>query len=80
MHDTGKYTVNDLIEVFSVSRPTIYRTMCGPICSAAGASSANGDASDGVEPSGSTNTAHLQRQRQFWNAGNKPKSGAHTYK
>lgn len=26
-HDTGDYSFNDLEEVFSVSRPTIYRTL-----------------------------------------------------
>lgn len=27
MHDTGDYSISDLAEVFSVSRPTIYRTL-----------------------------------------------------
>ena len=27
MHDTGNYTISDLAEVFSVSRPTVYRTL-----------------------------------------------------
>jgi DNA invertase Pin-like site-specific DNA recombinase len=27
MHDTGDYSVSDLAEVFSVSRPTVYRTL-----------------------------------------------------
>lgn len=27
MHDTGNYSVSDLAEVFSVSRPTVYRTL-----------------------------------------------------
>ena len=27
MYDTGEYSVSDLAEVFSVSRPTIYRTL-----------------------------------------------------
>jgi DNA invertase Pin-like site-specific DNA recombinase len=27
MYDTGDYSVSDLAEVFSVSRPTIYRTL-----------------------------------------------------
>ena len=27
MHDTGEYSVSDLAEVFSVSRPTVYRTL-----------------------------------------------------
>ncbi|AAV97121.1 helix-turn-helix domain-containing protein [Ruegeria pomeroyi] len=27
MYDTGDYSVRDLAEVFSVSRPTIYRTL-----------------------------------------------------
>jgi predicted DNA-binding protein YlxM (UPF0122 family) len=26
MHDTGEYSVSDLSELFSVSRPTVYRT------------------------------------------------------
>ena len=27
MHDTGEYSVSDLAELFSVSRPTVYRTL-----------------------------------------------------
>ena len=27
MHDTGEYTISDHAEVFSVSRPTVYRTL-----------------------------------------------------
>ena len=27
MHDTGEYTIADLAELFSVSRPTVYRTL-----------------------------------------------------
>ena len=27
MYDTGEYSVSDLAEVFSVSRPTVYRTL-----------------------------------------------------
>ena len=27
MYDTGDYSVSDLAEVFSVSRPTVYRTL-----------------------------------------------------
>ena len=27
MHETGNYSISDLAEVFSVSRPTIYRTL-----------------------------------------------------
>ncbi|MGH3165938.1 MAG: recombinase family protein [Trebonia sp.] len=27
MHDTGEYAISDLAEVFSVSRPTVYRTL-----------------------------------------------------
>jgi DNA invertase Pin-like site-specific DNA recombinase len=27
MHDTGDYFISDLAEVFSVSRPTVYRTL-----------------------------------------------------
>ena len=27
MHDTGEYTISDLSEVFSVSRPIVYRTL-----------------------------------------------------
>jgi hypothetical protein len=27
MHDTGEYSIGDLAEVFSVSRPTVYRTL-----------------------------------------------------
>ncbi|MCY4306120.1 MAG: recombinase family protein [Aestuariivita sp.] len=27
MHDSGNYTISDLAEIFSVSRPTVYRTL-----------------------------------------------------
>ena len=27
MHATGEYTISDLGELFSVSRPTVYRTI-----------------------------------------------------
>ncbi len=27
MHDTGDYSISDLAEVFSISRPTVYRTL-----------------------------------------------------
>ncbi len=27
MHDTGKYSISDLAELFSISRPTVYRTV-----------------------------------------------------
>jgi len=27
MHDTGDYAISDLAELFSVSRPTVYRTL-----------------------------------------------------
>ncbi|MEV4250694.1 recombinase family protein [Streptosporangium canum] len=27
MHDSGEYTIADLAEVFSVSRPTVYRVL-----------------------------------------------------
>ena len=27
MHGTGKYSISDLAEIFSVSRPTVYRTL-----------------------------------------------------
>jgi DNA invertase Pin-like site-specific DNA recombinase len=27
MHETGEYTISDLGELFSVSRPTVYRTI-----------------------------------------------------
>ena len=27
MHDTGKYSISDLAELFSISRPTVYRTI-----------------------------------------------------
>jgi DNA invertase Pin-like site-specific DNA recombinase len=27
MHDTGEYTITDLGELFSASRPTVYRTI-----------------------------------------------------
>ncbi len=27
MHDTGTYSVSDLADLFSVSRPTVYRTL-----------------------------------------------------
>jgi DNA invertase Pin-like site-specific DNA recombinase len=29
MHDTGEYSISDLAELFSVSRPTVYRTLAG---------------------------------------------------
>jgi DNA invertase Pin-like site-specific DNA recombinase len=31
MHGTGQYTISDLAELFSISRPTVYRTL---LCSA----------------------------------------------
>ncbi|HXW72472.1 MAG TPA: helix-turn-helix domain-containing protein [Methylocella sp.] len=27
MHETGDYSISDLAEVFSVSRPTVYRSL-----------------------------------------------------
>jgi DNA invertase Pin-like site-specific DNA recombinase len=27
MHDTGEYAISDLAELFSVSRPTVYRVL-----------------------------------------------------
>ncbi len=27
MHGTGKYSIGDLAELFSISRPTVYRTL-----------------------------------------------------
>jgi DeoR/GlpR family transcriptional regulator of sugar metabolism len=27
MHETGEYTITDLGQLFSVSRPTVYRTL-----------------------------------------------------
>lgn len=27
MHDTGEYSISDLAELFSISRPTVYRTL-----------------------------------------------------
>jgi len=27
MHETGQYSISDLAELFSVSRPTVYRTL-----------------------------------------------------
>jgi predicted DNA-binding protein YlxM (UPF0122 family) len=27
MHDSGDYAISDLAELFSVSRPTVYRTL-----------------------------------------------------
>ena len=27
MRDTGEYSISDLAELFSVSRPTVYRTL-----------------------------------------------------
>ena len=29
MHATGEYSISDLAELFSVSRPTVYRTLIG---------------------------------------------------
>src|SRR5690625_5005088 len=34
MHDTGNYSISDLAELFSISRPTVYRTLnrqAGPV-------------------------------------------------
>lgn len=30
MHETGEYSISDLAELFSVSRPTVYRTLARP--------------------------------------------------
>jgi predicted DNA-binding protein YlxM (UPF0122 family) len=27
MHNTGQYSISDLAELFSISRPTVYRTI-----------------------------------------------------
>ena len=27
MHDSGDYSITDLAELFSISRPTVYRTL-----------------------------------------------------
>ena len=27
MHDIGKYSISDLAKLFSISRPTVYRTI-----------------------------------------------------
>ena len=27
MHDSGNYSISDLAELFSISRPTVYRTL-----------------------------------------------------
>ena len=27
MYDTGEYAISDLAELFSISRPTVYRTL-----------------------------------------------------
>jgi DNA invertase Pin-like site-specific DNA recombinase len=27
MHETGEYSISDLAELFSISRPTVYRTL-----------------------------------------------------
>lgn len=27
MHGTGQYTISDLADLFSISRPTVYRTL-----------------------------------------------------
>ena len=27
MYDTGEYSISDLAELFSISRPTVYRTL-----------------------------------------------------
>jgi DeoR/GlpR family transcriptional regulator of sugar metabolism len=27
MYETGEYSINDLAELFAVSRPTVYRTL-----------------------------------------------------
>jgi DNA invertase Pin-like site-specific DNA recombinase len=31
MHGTGKYSISDLAELFSISRPTVYRTIARPV-------------------------------------------------
>lgn len=31
MHGTGEYAISDLAELFSVSRPTVYRTLASRI-------------------------------------------------
>ena len=30
MYETGEYSINDLAELFAVSRPTVYRTLAEP--------------------------------------------------
>jgi len=35
MHDTGTYSISDLAELFSVSRPTVYRTLARQVAAAA---------------------------------------------
>lgn len=44
MHDTGDYSISDLAELFSVSRPTIYRTLAR----VAGSDERKNDASQAV--------------------------------
>jgi len=48
MHDTGTYSISDLAELFSMSRPTVYRTLArqapatgerGTICTVSGSAS-----------------------------------------
>ena len=34
MHDTGDYSISDLAELFSISRPTVYRTLARQACEA----------------------------------------------
>jgi len=34
MHDTGDYSISDLAELFSISRPTVYRTLARQVGSA----------------------------------------------
>ena len=35
MHDIGEYSINDLAELFSISRPTVYRTLARRVGSVA---------------------------------------------
>ncbi len=50
MHDAGAYSISDLAELFSVSRPTVYRTLARQATSIA-----QGDADHGIAPGTAAN-------------------------
>jgi len=50
MHDAGAYSISDLAELFSVSRPTVYRTLARQAVAVA-----QGDGNYGIAPGTATN-------------------------